>query len=78
MTIPAVATLLGGATPADNGALIDLLSNRLLGVRLADAQRNAVLTFLTASGTPGITETLKWRVDIVVALLLDSPNWIQR
>jgi uncharacterized protein (DUF1800 family) len=77
MTTPAFATLLGGATPADNGALVDVLSNRLLGIRLADAQRTPLVTFLNA-GTPRVADSIKWRIDITAALLLDSPNWIQR
>jgi hypothetical protein len=78
MTTPAYAGLLGGATPADNGALVDLLAVRLLGVRLGDTQRNALLAFLTSSGTPKVADAIKYRVDILAVLVLDSPNWIQR
>ncbi|MDQ1671964.1 MAG: hypothetical protein QOC98_526, partial [Frankiaceae bacterium] len=30
------------------------------------------------AGTPRVADSIKWRIDITAALLLDSPNWIQR
>jgi uncharacterized protein (DUF1800 family) len=77
-TTPAPSTLLGGASLADNGALVDLLALRLLGVRLGDPQRAALLTFLSSSGAAKVADAIRSRLDILAALVLDTPNWIQR
>jgi hypothetical protein len=57
--------------------MVDTLSLRLLGVRLADPQRSAVLGFLNSLSTR-VTDNVKWRINETCALILNSPNWIQR
>ena len=76
-TLPPLTSLLT-RYPPDNGDLIDQLSARLLGIRLADQQRNALLTFLTSAGAGSVGVTLSKGMDILIALILDSPAWIQR
>jgi hypothetical protein len=77
-TLAAPASLLGGTTPASLGALVDLMTNRLLGVTFATAHRNALLSFLTASGTSTVSDVIQWRLDVLGALILDSPYGLQR
>jgi uncharacterized protein (DUF1800 family) len=75
ITTPAAITLVNA--PADNAAFVDQLALRLLGVRLTDPQRAAVLAFLNSLSTK-VADNLKWRINETSALVLDSPNWIQR
>ena len=74
---PAAAALLGTATPADNAAMVDALALRLLGVRMADPQRTAVVNFLNSLSSK-VADNITWRITETICLVLDSPNWIQR
>ena len=67
MTIPAASTLLGATPPATIGTLIDALATRLIGVRLAGAQRAA-----------SSANTIRWDLGAVTSLILSTPNWIER
>ncbi len=77
LATPAPTSLLGTATLADNAAMVDTLSLRLLGVRMADPQRNALLAFLNSLSTK-VSDNVTWRIGETICLVLDSPNWIQR
>jgi uncharacterized protein (DUF1800 family) len=77
MTSPAASTLLGTTAPVDNAAMVDTLALRLLGVRLADPQRSAVLAFLNGLSTR-VSDNVQWRINETTALILNSPNGIQR
>jgi len=69
-------TLLPAALPATWGGVVDALGVRLLGQKLAAADRNAVLTFLqkTATGTVAANDQwLTWKLPYFVALILDLP-----
>jgi uncharacterized protein (DUF1800 family) len=75
---PPPSALLGGRTPSTNGDLVDTVALRLLGVRLLDPQRAALVTFLSDSGCPNVADSIAWRLDILAALVLNSPQWIER
>lgn len=72
------ASLLGGNTPGNLEALIDLLSLRLIGTRLGEQQRAAIISFVLASGAPRVQDAINWRLDAICALVLNSPAWVQR
>jgi hypothetical protein len=82
LTGPALKTMLPKQRPATYGALLDVLSNRLLQRPLPAAQKLAICTFLTdawttvtpSSALPADSAALGWRLPFVVALLLDSPQ----
>ncbi len=82
-TTPTPATWLGSNPPATIGGLVDAIAVKLLGAPLAGAQRAAVIGF-AAGRTTGFTEasssanTIKWDLGVVMQLVLNSPNWIQR
>lgn len=78
MSTPAPAVALGTTPAATCGALVDQVALRLLGTRLAASQRSALLTFLGAGETTSSADTVRWRLDLLFALVLDSPNWITR
>lgn len=77
LTTPVTGALLGTTTPVDNAALVDALTVRLLGIRMADPQRAALLAFLNGISTK-VVDNVKWRITETICLVLDSPNWIQR
>jgi hypothetical protein len=83
MTMPAASTLLAATPPATIGTVIDALATRLIGVKLAGAQRAAVVAF-ACSRTSGSTETsssanlIRWDLGAVTSLILSTPNWIER
>ena len=84
MSTPSVATLLPSPAPATIGALIDSLSTRLLGTKLAGTQRSAVIAFAGYRDTTKYNEnyssadSIKWDLGPIVTLILNTPNWIQR
>ncbi len=78
MSTATPAAALGAAPAATCGALVDQVSLRLLGIRLSAAQRAALLAFLPATETTSSADTVRWRLDLLFALVLDSPNWIAR
>jgi uncharacterized protein (DUF1800 family) len=77
-TTPDPATLVGTPTPTTLPALIDILSNRLLGVTLSTSTRNALLAYLTSSGTTTVANALRYRMKDLCALILNSPAGAQR
>lgn len=78
LTTPTPAAALGGTPAAACGALVDQISLRVLGFRLSAAQRAAILAFLPATETTSSADAVSWRLDLLFALVLDSPNWISR
>jgi uncharacterized protein (DUF1800 family) len=77
-TLGTPAALLGGSTPATLGALVDAMTNRLLGVTFASGHRQALLDFLTSSDAGAVSSAMQWRLDVLGALILDSPYGLQR
>jgi uncharacterized protein (DUF1800 family) len=81
LTGPALKTILPKQRPATYGALLDVLSKRLLHRSLPTGQKQAICTFLSDGSTtltpstalPADGAALGWRLPFVVALLLDSP-----
>lgn len=70
--------LLGNATPASRGALIDTLIATLLpGHQVSTAHRNAMLAFLGTDGRIRDGDTT-WLFPVLVAVVLDSPYWSVR
>jgi uncharacterized protein (DUF1800 family) len=82
LTGPALTTMLPKQRPATYGALLDVLSNRLLQRPLPARQKTAICRFLSdewttvtpAKALPKDSAALGWRLPYVVALLLDSPQ----
>ncbi len=82
LTGPALTTMLPKKRPATYGALLDVLSNRLLQRSLPARQKTAICTFLSdewttitpAKALPADSSAVGWRLPYVVALLLDSPH----
>ena len=82
LTGPALTTMLPKKRPATYGALLDVLSNRLLQRPLPARQKSAICAFLSdewttitpAKALPKDSVALGWRLPFVVALLLDSPQ----
>lgn len=71
--------LLPGPAPATAGALVDRLCLRLLGQRLPDAHRGALLAFFGRADNQPIEDwRLKSRVSPLAALVLSSPVWSLR
>jgi uncharacterized protein (DUF1800 family) len=73
---PPLDRLLPKPLPRTHGGLVDALSRRLLFRTMSRAHRDAVLGFLgVAAGTPlgPDDEAVTWRLESVVALILDSP-----
>jgi hypothetical protein len=54
------------------------MTNRLLGVTFASTHRQALLDFLTSSGAGTVSSAMQWRLDVLGALILDSPYGLQR
>lgn len=77
-TITAATGLLGTPAPATCGAVVDALTARLVGVRFSDAHRAALLTFLHATASTPWNGNVNWRLNDLVALVLNSPYWMQR
>jgi uncharacterized protein (DUF1800 family) len=74
---PASSTLLdAGAT--ELGGLIDGLVLRMLGAPLLDTQRTALVTFLREIGCMKPADVTGPAADVLVTVLLDSPQWLQR
>ena len=82
LTGPALITMVPKKRPASYGALLDVLSHRLLQQPLSAAHKAAICTFLTDEWTtvtpskalPRNSAALGWRLPYIVALLLDSPR----
>jgi len=47
-------------------------------VTFSSTHRQALLDFLTASGTATVSSVMQWRLDVLGALILDSPYGLQR
>ena len=77
-TLNAPTTLLSGATPANLGALVDAMTNRLLGVTFASAHRQALLDFLNSWGAATVSNVMQYRLDVLGTLILSSPYGLQR
>ena len=80
MTRPALTTLVPSPLPATYGALVDALASKLL-VTLGTAQRDAICRFVDHAPGDTLTATssaVTWRLPSVVALILNSPNFITR
>jgi uncharacterized protein (DUF1800 family) len=72
------AYLLGATMPTTRGALIDILTARLLpGVKVASAHRAALIGFLGADG-PLQNGDVTWLFPVLVAMVLNSPYWSVR
>jgi uncharacterized protein (DUF1800 family) len=86
LTGPALTTMLPEQRPATYGALLDVLSVRLLHRPLPARQKEAICTFLSDEWTmatpskalPADSAALGWRLPYIVALLLDSPQHATR
>jgi uncharacterized protein (DUF1800 family) len=82
LTGPALTTMVPKQRPATYGALLDVLSTRLLQRSLPARQKTAICRFLSDEWTtitptaalPKDSIALGWRLPFVVALLLDSPQ----
>jgi len=82
LTGPALITMVPKRRPATYGALLDVLSNRILQQPISARQKAAICTFLTDEWTtvtpskalPKNSAALGWRLPSIVALLLDSPQ----
>jgi uncharacterized protein (DUF1800 family) len=79
---PALYDLAVGASlPATHGALVDQVSTRLLGRTLADADKNAVLTFLGVTAATPLKSgsgAVNWQLNDWVSVLMDSPYQMMR
>ena len=82
LTGPALTTMVPKKLPPTYGALLDVVSNRLLQQPLPAQQKTAICAFLSDEWTtitpskalPKNSVALGWRLPFVVALLLDSPR----
>ena len=82
LTGPALTAMVPKQRPATYGALLDVLSTRLLQRPLPARQKSAICRFLSDEWTtitpanvlPKDSVALGWRLPFVVALLLDSPQ----
>ena len=73
--------LFHGITPATHGAAVDTIALRLFGRTLLTEHRAAALTFLGVAANDPVTSDsgiLRWDLEPVVALLLDSPYHLTR
>lgn len=69
-------SLFGGAAPTTAGAALDVISRRITGSTLAAADRATLLSVTgDADGTPFSKSQISntWRLEGVIALILDSP-----
>ena len=70
-----------GAMPKNNIDLFNYLTDRLIGLKLPDADVNTFFTFLgipkdsTVANYPGLS---RWQLHSAISLLLDSPYGLQR
>jgi uncharacterized protein (DUF1800 family) len=86
LTGPALSTMVPKRRPATYGALLDVLSHRLLHQPLSARHKAAICTFLSdewatvtpSKALPKDSAALGWRLPYVVALLLDSPQHAMR
>ena len=72
-------TLYGTVQPATSGAAIKALSIRLLGAEMPTFQQAALQTFLNEPATTPLAQSnLRWYLDHLVPLILDSPYHAKR
>jgi Protein of unknown function (DUF1800) len=82
---PELATFVPSPVPPTHGALVEALALRLRQRAVSGVERDAICAFLGVSAsTPVITsgddasEILTWRLEQVLALLLDAPTQVVR
>ncbi|GAB3677816.1 DUF1800 domain-containing protein [Angustibacter aerolatus] len=78
LTYPGVERLLPSPLPATHGALLDVLSTKLVFRALRPAHRTAILGFLNVTASTPLRSTSEmatWRLPYVVALILDTPSF---
>ena len=81
LSIPTSRSLLPGTLPTTYGGLVDALCDRLLLRRLDGTSRNVVLRFCGATSStpmPSTSEWVGWRLPSLVALILSTPNFLER
>lgn len=73
--VPGDISSLYGGTPQTSGEAIDMLTNRLTGMRFSDADRQTLLTFLgdPSFDTPMTASGMRWTALYLVGLILHSP-----
>jgi hypothetical protein len=74
---PDLRSLLPRRLPRTHGAAVDALARRVVGRRLTDDRRDAVLSLLGRSGDEPLEERdelVRWRLPYVIALILDAPE----
>ncbi|WP_344948489.1 DUF1800 domain-containing protein [Terrabacter ginsenosidimutans] len=80
MTRPDVATLVPAPLPSTYAVLVDALATKLL-ISLTTAQRDAICRFVDHAPGDALTAgaaAVTWRLPSIVALLLNSPNFLTR
>jgi hypothetical protein len=80
MARPDVATLVPSPLPTTYAVLVDALAAKLL-ISLTTAQRDAICRFVDHAPGDALTAgaaAVTWRLPSIVALLLDSPNFLTR
>ncbi|HEY0559106.1 MAG TPA: DUF1800 domain-containing protein [Frankiaceae bacterium] len=65
-------------TPASIGALVDAVATRLLGVPLGAGSRQALLQFFTGLKRTTPAQVVQYDAPILLKLILDMPEWLQR
>ena len=78
---PLVEQMFHGLTPANHGAAVDIIALRLFGRTLLPEHRVAALNFLGVTAADPVTSEsgiLRWDLEPLVALLLDSPYHLTR
>jgi hypothetical protein len=78
---PELAAFLPSPRPRTHGALIEAMALRLCQRPVTVVERDAICTFLgVRAATPlrADSEAVTWRLEQVVALLLDTPTQIRR
>lgn len=78
---PALTSYLPNPLPATHGELVEVLSRRLRRFGASPAERAAVCAFLGVSETTPVrtdSPAVRWRLEHVLDLLLDSPAQVAR
>jgi uncharacterized protein (DUF1800 family) len=78
---PKPVSFLPSPLPTTYGSLIDALALRIRQRPVTSAERNAICGFLKVSPTTAVRPTdegVTWRLEHVIALLLDAPTQVRR
>jgi hypothetical protein len=77
--VPPNTTLYGSSKPATSGEAIRIIAMRLLGTEMTPTQQAALQTFIgEPANTPLASSKLRWELDAMVPLFLDSPYHAKR